>query len=157
MDYFLLLVETVLTFKACLKYSGAQLSQGGNLRKFATGVETLRKAVSEATNRGAKTNGWKTEKHVELSHFIADFKEFGVPSGYSTETGERGLKQWAKRPANTAQKRSDEIFSGQTCSRIHDRNILEKLKQVISTRRGDNNSAEEQKKRELLLPQHLYT
>jgi hypothetical protein len=97
------------------------------------GVETLRKAVSEATNSGAKTNGWwKTEKHVELSHFIADFKEFGVLSGYSTaETGERGLKQWAKRPANTAQKRSDEIFSGQTCSGIHDTNILEKLNQVI--------------------------
>jgi hypothetical protein len=147
MDYFLLLVETVLTFQACLKYSGAHLSRGDNLRKFATAVETLRKAVAEATNRGAKTNGWKTEKHVELSHFIADFKEFGVPSGYSTETGERGLKQWAKRPANTAQKRSDEIFSGQTCSRIHDTNILDQLTRVIGARRGDNNYAKEQKKK----------
>jgi hypothetical protein len=95
----------------------------------------------------AKTNGWKTEKHIELSHFIADFNEFGVPIGYSMETGERGLKTWAKRPANTAHKRSDEVFSGQTCSRIHDTSILEKLNQVVGARRGENNYAEEQKKK----------
>jgi hypothetical protein len=38
--------------------------------------------------------------------------------------GERGLKYWAKMFAVTAQKRSDEVFSGQVVARIHASELL---------------------------------
>jgi hypothetical protein len=61
---------------------------------------------------------------LELVHFLEDVLLYGPASGFSTETGERGLKQWAKAPAKTAQKRSDEVFSKQVCSRIHERVLI---------------------------------
>jgi hypothetical protein len=61
---------------------------------------------------------------LELVHFLDDILCFGPASGFSTVTGERGLKQWAKAPARTAQKRSDAVFSKQVCSRIHERVLI---------------------------------
>jgi hypothetical protein len=61
---------------------------------------------------------------IELVHFLEDVLDYGPASGFSTETGERGLKKWAKAPAKTAQNRSDEVFSGQVCSRIHERVLI---------------------------------
>lgn len=63
-------------------------------------------------------------KTLELVHFLEDILYFGPASGFSTETGERGLKQWAKAPAATAQKRSDVVFTKQVCSRIHEKVLI---------------------------------
>jgi hypothetical protein len=67
------------------------------------------------------------QKTLELVHFLEDILALGPASGYSTETGERGLKQWAKQPSITAQKRSDAVFSKQVCERIHERALIDRL------------------------------
>ena len=52
---------------------------------------------------------------------------YGASSGFSTETGERGLKAWAKHPSKTTQKRGDAIFSKQVCQRIHERVLIDSI------------------------------
>jgi hypothetical protein len=59
-----------------------------------------------------------------MNHFLDDMLNLGSAGGFSTQTGERGLKFWAKIFAVTAQKRSDEVFSGQVVSRIHESELL---------------------------------
>lgn len=67
------------------------------------------------------------QKCLEISHFIQDMIKFGSASGFSTQTGERGLKFWAKIFAITAQKRSNTIFNGQVIQRMHEKDILHQL------------------------------
>jgi hypothetical protein len=59
-----------------------------------------------------------------MNHFLDNMLNLGSAGGFSTQTGERGLKFWAKIFAVTAQKRSDEVFSGQVVSRIHESELL---------------------------------
>jgi hypothetical protein len=127
MDQFKNLVERVLTMHATMKYGAAIMEQEGNWETFATAVERLRMDIRESVHRAESSNGYCTEKFLELQHFIADFKEYGIPSGYSTETGERGLKTWAKKPARNSQQRDDETFSGQTCARLLESSVLRKM------------------------------
>jgi hypothetical protein len=119
---------------ACLKYAGEDIGKEGNLEILATGVEIVRRRVRDSVMRDESTNGYNTEKFLELAHFVADYREYGAPSGYSTETGERGLKDWAKKPARRTQKGTDEIFSAQTCARIQEAAILQKLEYIAEAR-----------------------
>ena len=128
------LVELILTMHACLKYAGEDIGKEGNLEILATGVEIVRRRVRDSVMRDESTNGYNTEKFLELAHFVADYREYGAPSGYSTETGERGLKDWAKKPARRTQKGTDEIFSAQTCARIQEAAILQKLEYIAEAR-----------------------
>jgi hypothetical protein len=130
MDEFRYLVERILAMHAAFKYGGKAMSRGKNLDRLAKRVEQLRYDIQQTVHRDEDSNGWKLEKFLEIQHFVADYKEYGVPSGYSTETGERGLKIWAKQPARTSQKRDDDIFSGQTCARIMEASILNKMDSI---------------------------
>jgi hypothetical protein len=60
-------------------------------------------------------------------HFKVEILFLGPASGFSTETGERGLKAWAKQPSKTAQKRGDSVFSKQVCERIHERILINSI------------------------------
>jgi hypothetical protein len=62
---------------------------------------------------------------LELVHFLKGMLLFGPASGFSTETGECGLKQWEEAPTITAQKRNDILFSKQVCARIHERRLID--------------------------------
>ena len=84
-------------------------------------LELYLRVLGLTVDRGDNTRQWCLQKMLELAHFLEDVLFYGPASGFSTETGERGLKQWAKAPAKTAQKRSDEVFSKQVCARIHER------------------------------------
>jgi hypothetical protein len=130
MDSFKQLVEGILTMHATLKYAGSEISVGDNLRRLRSGIEWIRVTIRDGVKRDESTNGYRTEKFLELSHFYEDYMEYGVASGYSTETGERGLKDWAKKPARRARQGTDEIFTGQTCTRIQETALLRKLEEV---------------------------
>jgi Plavaka transposase len=143
MSQFTQLVEMILTMHACLKYGAADMGQGNNLKVFGEALERVRRTVREGVIRDESSNGYNTEKFLEMAHFLADFPEYGVPSGYSTETGERGLKDWAKKPARRTQKGTDEIFSGQTCARIQETAILQRLQCIEEARSGRGDRVEE--------------
>jgi hypothetical protein len=121
MDKFVYLVETVLSLHAFLKYGCSLLvTSPTGIADYKMALEVFLHILVATVDRGADSNQWCLQKMLELVHFLDDVLDFGPASGFSTETGERGLKKWAKAPAKTAQKRSDEVFSRQVCMRIHE-------------------------------------
>jgi hypothetical protein len=51
----------------------------------------------------------------------------GRTVGHNSDTGERGLKQWGKKVAITAQKRTDKVFKGQIARNTQEVEIVEIL------------------------------
>ena len=83
--------------------------------------------LCQGFDRGPKTNGWKLQKILESHHFGKDHILFGPPVGHNTATGESGLKQWAKAPAQTAQNRSVSIFTGQVVRNLLESEVLNRI------------------------------
>ena len=125
LEEFVYLVETLLSFIAFLKYGcGLLKSRPTGSVEYDKALELFLRMVVTTVERGESSNQWYLQKTLEIVHFKQDILSFGPASGFSTETGERGLKSWAKQPSRTAQRRGDEIFSHQVCQRIHEAAIL---------------------------------
>ena len=125
LEEFVYLVETLLSFIAFLKYGcGLLKSRPTGSVEYDKALELFLRMVVTTVERGESSNQWYLQKALEIVHFKQDILSFGPASGFSTETGERGLKSWAKQPSRTAQRRGDEIFSHQVCQRIHEAAIL---------------------------------
>ena len=128
MDKFVYVVETILSLHAFLKYGCSLLvTSPTDIAGYKWVLETFLHTLVATVDRGDDTNQWCLQKMLELVHFLEDVLDYGPASGFSTETGERGLKKWAKAPAKTAQKRSDEVFSRQVCMRIHESVLINKI------------------------------
>jgi hypothetical protein len=126
MDKFVYLVETVLSLPAFLKYGCSLLvSSPSGIADYKCALELFLRVLVATVERGEDSNQWCLQKMLELVHFLEDVLDYGPASGFSTETGERGLKKWAKGPSITCQNRGDEVFSGQVCSRIHERVLID--------------------------------
>jgi hypothetical protein len=119
------LVEGILCFVAFLKYdSNLLVDPCDHVAQYLESLDSLMDLLCNGTSRGEGTHEWKLQKTVEMNHFLDDMLNLGSAGGFSTQTGERGLKVWAKCFAVTVQKRSDEVFSGQVVSRIHESELL---------------------------------
>jgi hypothetical protein len=46
-----------------------------NLKKILLGIEWIRKMIKDGVKRDESTNGYRTEKFLALSHYIADYRE----------------------------------------------------------------------------------
>ena len=131
MDQFADFCENLLSFHSFLKYGG-DLFQTETVRDdYQDSFCQLMATLVDGFDREANTCGWKLQKFVECCHFGKDQVIYGPPVGHNTDRGERGLKQWAKAPAATAQNRSDTIFTGQVV-----RNLLETevVKKIVASR-----------------------
>jgi hypothetical protein len=124
-DEMVCLVEGILCFVAFLKYgSNLLVDPCDHVAQYLESLDSLMYLLCNGTSRGEGTHEWKLQKTVEMNHFLDDILNLGSAGGFSTQTGERGLKCWAKIFAVTAQKRSDEVFSGQVVSWIHESELL---------------------------------
>ena len=105
MEQFVYLVETMLSFQAFLKYGcDLLLSRPSSEGEYDKALELFLRLLVTTIDRGESTNQWFLQKTLELAHFKMDILFMGPASGFSMETGERGLKSWAKHPSKTAQK-----------------------------------------------------
>ena len=128
MKEFSLLCEAILAFVAFIKYGNDLLHElDEGVDEFVYAVSLMKHLLVNGTNRGENTNNWNLQKCLEISHFLQDMIQFGSASGFSTQTGERGLKFWAKIFAITAQKRSNTIFTGQVIQRMQESELLYKM------------------------------
>jgi hypothetical protein len=118
------LIEGMLCFIAFLKYGSKLLIGAKDIQSYENSINMILEMLCTGLERGEGTNEWKLQKTLELSHFLEDILQFGSAGGFSTQTGERGLKYWAKIFAITAQKRSDSIFLGQVAQHIHEGHML---------------------------------
>ena len=129
LDRMLDVLESLLSFHAFCRYS---LQTGVcDITEFNTGVRRLLRRIKAYVDRGDGTLGWLIAKFHEILHFSYDILLFGSPMNYDTGQGERGLKDWAKRPAITAQKRNQEEFIAQVASRTHDVSMLQKATRLL--------------------------
>ena len=131
MDQFAKWVESLLAFHAFLKYGGDLFADPKNRSAYNTAVNNLFSTMIGGFGRAKGTMGFKLQKLVECFHFGKDHTIYGPAVAYNTDTGERGLKKWAKAPAATAQNRSDHVFKAQVC-----RNLLESemLSMIVGAR-----------------------
>ena len=63
-------------------------------------------------------NGWKLQKTHEVLHIPESVTRFGHSRNFDSGHGESALKDKAKKPAMTSQKRSYHQFQQQVCARI---------------------------------------
>jgi hypothetical protein len=103
------------------------MGQQEEICKYRKSFHCMMTAVMQGIGRAANTREFKIQKFLECSHFLKDHIRFGPSVGHNTDTGERGLKQWAKRVAKTAQKRGDPTFRGQVAQNIQEMEILQLL------------------------------
>jgi hypothetical protein len=130
MDQFADWAESLLAFHAFLKY-GCNLFAGDqgttNMMQYQKSFERLMGTMVSSFDRGSKTHGFKIQKMLECSHFGKDHVINGPPYSHNTDTGERGLKFWAKAMAQTAQKRGDEVFKAQVVQNVLEAKTLNRL------------------------------
>jgi hypothetical protein len=128
MEEFVCLVETPLSLTSFLKHGYNLLASRPSASvECDKALELFLRMLASTVERAESTNQWCLQKTLEMVHFKEDILSHGPASGFSTETGERGLKPWAKHPSWTAQRRGDEIFAIQVCERIHETAILNRI------------------------------
>ena len=76
-------------------------------------------------NRGEGTNEWNIPKFIDMLLLPEYMCRLGSTGRFHVGFAERGLKNWAKKPANTAQKRGDGVFEGQCAARIRERSMID--------------------------------
>jgi hypothetical protein len=130
-----ILLQQLLAFHAFSKYGGSLLTSNEAVDQYRESFNTMMAALKLGIQRPADTNGFKLQKFLECSHFLPDHLRHGPTVEHNSDTGERGLKQWGKKVAATAQKRSDSIFKAQVMKNVQETEILDIL-QLSCAMRG---------------------
>jgi hypothetical protein len=162
MDQFAKFVETNLAFHSLLKYGSSHVAKKKvTCSETLTGekeplledtffleiqgvAEYLRAAYKHGLKRTDSQLNMKLQKLLEWAHFVYDLLALGPAGGYNTDTGERGLKLFAKRPAKTAQKRSDSVFTKQICRNSVEMRLLNRICQSSQPSGELDNEVEEE-------------
>ena len=126
MDQFHELVELMLCFHSFLKYGGKFLGTdlNANIAAYQKNFQRMMTLMTQGLRRSDNTRQFKIQKFVECNHFLAEHLYKGPPACFNTDTGERGLKTWAKKPAVTAQNRGDPTFRKQVAQNYHEAFLL---------------------------------
>ena len=130
---FLETVEYLLAIRSWYLYShhdclqAIPLNRNGDvdIKMLQTATDYVCGRLVSTINRGAGTNNWEIPKFVDLRLLPTYVQRLGPASIYNAGTGERGLKNWAKKPSKTSQKRGEGIFESQCASRLHDKSMID--------------------------------
>jgi hypothetical protein len=128
MDQFRLLVELILSFHAFLKYGSDLLVTKEDWKRYQGHVSLIKSMVTKGIVRGEGTFEHRTQKFLELSHFVPDSKFFEPCEGGNTSRGERSLKGF-KKMAATAQARDESTLVSQTANRISESMVLAQIQE----------------------------
>ena len=97
-----------------------------DIKKIQHSLEDLIGDYASCIYRGDDTVDCDTCKLHSHLHLAYDIQSYGHPMNWEAGKGERGLKTWAKMPANTAQKINITTFTHQTAMRTADVSLLRK-------------------------------
>jgi hypothetical protein len=82
--------------------------------------------LKAAVSQGEGTNQWNIPKFIDMLLLPEYMRRLGSTGRFHVAFAERGLKNWAKKPAtNTAQKFGDGVFEGQCAARIRERSMID--------------------------------
>jgi hypothetical protein len=74
------------------------------------------------------------------SQLHTNYKYFGGLMQYNTETGERGLKTWAKKMAKTALKHSRDVFTHNPSNRVGEMLLVNRTSELVLRMQGKKNN-----------------
>jgi hypothetical protein len=142
---FVLCCERLLTLRSFYNYGGEhcptaipwKLDGSFNVELVEGRTNEVAELLKDAVHRGRGTNGWRIPKFIDMLHLPKYMGRLGSTGRLHVGFAERGLKNWAKKPARTAQKRGGGVFEGQVCSRIRERSMIDHaLTQMDSDEEG---------------------
>jgi hypothetical protein len=130
---FLACCEKLLALRSFYNYSGEHCHDAIPRKLDGTidvepVIEHTREAAASlkaAVNQGEGTNGWKIPKFLDMLLLPNYMSQLGSTGRFHVGFAERGLKNWAKKPANTAQKRGGGVFEGQCAARIREKSMID--------------------------------
>jgi hypothetical protein len=140
---FKIFLEVCLGWHAFCHYSYLlEPSQRQNMAIINVATRQMIEMFDQFVYRGHNTNGTRTCKCHSHSHSTHTYQEYSDPRQYNADKGERGLKDCAKFPAKTTQKRDKATFLQQTTSRIKDGMLLDRSNRIFGYLFGDTRSRE---------------
>ena len=140
---FKMFLEVCLGWHAFCHYSYLlEPHQRQNMAVLDVATRRMIEMFDQFVYRGHNTNDTRTCKCHSHLHSTHTYQEYGDPRQYNAGKGERGLKDWAKFPAKTAQKRDEATFLKQTTSRIKDVMLLDRSNRIFGYLFGDTRREE---------------
>ena len=143
----IMFLEYTLCYHSFCKYSSSlppNMRRNHDLIDF--GGRSLLTYFSKMIYRGDGTIDSRTAKVHSQRRVGQNFRALGNIMHSCCEVGERLLKTEAKKISKTAQKRGSATFERQTCSRIIDRYLFEKMRLVIENESNNGNPNSPNKK-----------
>jgi hypothetical protein len=147
LDDFLRCCEGLLSLRSFFNYSAEHCPDevprkwdgSFNLALVKQRTQEVAQALKENVNRGDGTNQWRIPKFIDML-LLPEYMDFLASTGrYHVGFCERGLKKWAKMPANTSQKRGRGVFEGQCAARIRENSMVHyALRQMDSDNESDS-------------------
>lgn len=119
---FLECCEKLLALCSLKKYSGEHCHHAipRQVDDSLDVVENVKEQIREVGNIlkaavkwGEGTNPWNIPKFIEMLLLPDYMRRLGLPGRFHVGFAERGLRNWANKLANTAQKQGDGVFEGQ--------------------------------------------
>jgi hypothetical protein len=150
-DEFVACCEKLLALRSFYNYSGEHSHEAIPRKEDGNfDVEPVIKCTREvgaslkaAVNRGEGTNGWKIPKFLDMLLLPNYMNRLGSTGRFHVGFAERGLKNWAKKPANTAQKRGGGVFEGQCAARIREKSMINHALTQMDSDSDEEDSCEE--------------
>jgi hypothetical protein len=140
---FKMFLEVCLGWHAFCHYSYLlEPSQRQNMAVINVATRGMIEMFDQFVYRGHNTNDTRTCKCHSHLHSTHTYQEYGDPRQYNAGKGKRGLKDWAKFPAKTAQKRDEATLLQQTTSRIKDGMLLDRSNRIFGYLFGDTRRRE---------------
>jgi hypothetical protein len=93
-------------------------------------------SLKATVNRGTGTNRWNIPKFIDMMLLPEYMSRMGSTGRFHCGFAERGLKHWAKMPANTAQKRKGGVFEGQCAARIREYSMIDHAVTAMDNQEG---------------------
>ena len=151
------LTELMLCFHAFLKYGSAMLSNSASIAAYNKNFCYMMTLLRDGICRDDASMQFKLQKFLECSHFLRDHLFRGPPTAHNTDTGERGLKKWAKSPARTAQNRGDQTFKRQVAMNQHQSNLINWIvSSPITTNCNTTSAFASNRKRDVVILGNVY-
>jgi hypothetical protein len=129
------LLEQLLMSHAFHKDGGALLTDMESIEKYDRSFVSMLWALQACIRRDETHDDFRFQKFLEWQHMKTDHLRYGPTADHNTDTGERGLKTWAKAVAVTAQNRGDDIFKGQVARNSQEVEILDIIESSCLFRR----------------------
>lgn len=129
LEQFVYLLEDLLLFHAWYKHGSPFTTDSNTTEKRKVSIK-IRRLLLRLRTLAPRSEGygWRIQKFHDLLHIVYCMVMYGNMENVDASNGERNLKDFAKKPAKTCQKRGQRVFLKQLLGRKYDEAVLKQAK-----------------------------